>query len=199
MRSRSRFSSISHSRRRCSNRRSRRWRLDLPRGTKMILEKPFDENRVSAQDLNRLLHESFPERDVFRLDHFLGKQTVQNILGLRVANRVFEPLWNYQHIERVEIIRDETLTAAGRASSYDTTGALRDTIQNHLHRPQLIHFAVTKRAFIQRVERLHPDHSQQLVGGLDPEARRCSSQVRRYSIGRSHSALTASRNLDNIE
>jgi glucose-6-phosphate 1-dehydrogenase len=106
--------------------------LDLPRGTKLVLEKPFGENLASAQDLNRLLHESFPERDVFRLDHFLGMQTVQNILGLRFANRVFEPLWNFQHIERVEIIWDETLTAAGRASFYDRTGALRDMIQNHL-------------------------------------------------------------------
>ena len=82
--------------------------------------------------MNRLLHESFPERDVFRLDHFLGKQTVQNILGLRFANRIFEPVWNAHHIERVEIIWDETITAAGRAAFYDATGALRDMVQNHL-------------------------------------------------------------------
>jgi glucose-6-phosphate 1-dehydrogenase len=104
----------------------------LPRGSKIVLEKPFGEDLASAQALNRLLHESFPEKDVFRLDHFLGKQTVQNMLGLRFANRIFEPLWNSQHIERVEIIWDETLTAAGRASFYDATGALRDMIQNHL-------------------------------------------------------------------
>lgn len=66
----------------------------LSRGSKIVLEKPFGEDLSSAQELNRLLHESFPERDVFRLDHFLGKQTVQNILGLRFANRIFEPLWN---------------------------------------------------------------------------------------------------------
>lgn len=104
----------------------------LPRGSKIVVEKPFGEDLASAQALNRLLHESFPEQDVFRLDHFLGKQTVQSILGLRFANRVFEPLWNAQHVERVEVIWDETLTAAGRAAFYDATGALRDMIQNHL-------------------------------------------------------------------
>ncbi len=106
--------------------------LKLPKGSKVVLEKPFGESLESAQALNRLLHESFPERDVFRLDHFLGKQTVQNILGLRFANRIFEPVWNTHHIERVEIIWDETITAAGRASFYDVTGALRDMVQNHL-------------------------------------------------------------------
>jgi glucose-6-phosphate 1-dehydrogenase len=106
--------------------------LKLPKGSKVVLEKPFGESLESAQALNRLLHESFPERDVFRLDHFLGKQTVQNILGLRFANRIFEPIWNTHHIERVEIIWDETITAAGRASFYDATGALRDMVQNHL-------------------------------------------------------------------
>jgi glucose-6-phosphate 1-dehydrogenase len=106
--------------------------LQLPKGSKVVLEKPFGTDLASAQKLNRLLHESFPEEDVFRLDHFLGKQTVQNILGLRFANRVFEPLWNAQHVQRVEIVWDETITAAGRASFYDGTGALRDMIQNHL-------------------------------------------------------------------
>ncbi|HSE60609.1 MAG TPA: glucose-6-phosphate dehydrogenase [Nitrospiraceae bacterium] len=106
--------------------------LNLPRGSKIVLEKPFGTNLASAQELNCLLHESFPEQDVFRLDHFLGMQTVQNMLGLRFANRVFEPLWNAQHIERVDIVWDETLTVAGRAVFYDGTGALRDMIQNHL-------------------------------------------------------------------
>jgi glucose-6-phosphate 1-dehydrogenase len=104
----------------------------LPKGSKLVVEKPFGTDLASAADLNRLLHESLPERDVFRLDHFLGKQTGQNILGLRFANRVFEPAWHAQHGERVEIVWDETLTAAGRASFYDGTGALRDMVQNHL-------------------------------------------------------------------
>jgi glucose-6-phosphate 1-dehydrogenase len=106
--------------------------IGLPKGSKLVLEKPFGTDLASAQELNRLLHASFPEPDVFRLDHFLGKQTVQNILGFRLTNRIFEPLWNSQHIERVDIIWDETLTASGRAAFYDGTGALRDMIQNHL-------------------------------------------------------------------
>ncbi|BCA57157.1 Glucose-6-phosphate 1-dehydrogenase [Nitrospira sp. KM1] len=106
--------------------------LPLPAGSKVILEKPFGESLASAQKLNRLLHDSFPEEAVFRLDHFLGKQTVQSLLGLRFANRVFEPIWNTQHVSRVEIIWDEVLTASGRASFYDGAGALRDMIQNHL-------------------------------------------------------------------
>ncbi len=104
----------------------------LPTGSKLVLEKPFGTDLASAEELNRLLHDTFHEEDVFRLDHFLGKQTVQNILGFRFTNRIFEPLWNSQHVERVEIIWDETITAAGRASFYDGTGALRDMIQNHL-------------------------------------------------------------------
>lgn len=143
--------------------------LKLPKGSKVVLEKPFGESLESAQALNRLLHESFPERDVFRLDHFLGKQTVQNILGLRFANRLFEPVWNTHHVERVEIIWDETLTAAGRASFYDATGALRDMIQNHLlqllalvameplHALDERSFRDHKVAVLRAVRRLEPD------------------------------------------
>jgi len=106
--------------------------VDLPGGSRIVIEKPFGENLASARALNELVHETFPEKAVFRIDHFLGKQTVQNILGLRFGNRVFEPLWNSQHIERVEITWDETLTLEGRASYYDAAGALKDMIQNHL-------------------------------------------------------------------
>lgn len=104
----------------------------LPAGSRIVVEKPFGENLGSALRLNRLLHLSFPEEDVFRLDHFLGRQTVQNLLGLRFANRVFEPLWGRAHVERVEITWDETLALEGRASYYDSTGALKDMVQNHL-------------------------------------------------------------------
>ena len=106
--------------------------LRLLRGSRIVVEKPFGEDLASAHDLNRILHDAFPEEAVFRIDHFLGKQTVQNILGLRFANRIFEPLWNSQHIDRVEVTWDETLALEGRASYYDRAGALRDMIQNHL-------------------------------------------------------------------
>jgi glucose-6-phosphate 1-dehydrogenase len=104
----------------------------LAEGSRLVVEKPFGENLASARTLNRLLRAAFPETAVFRMDHFLGKQTVQNILGLRFANRVFEPLWNRNHIARVQIIWDETLALEGRAAYYDSAGALRDMIQNHL-------------------------------------------------------------------
>ncbi|HZD40656.1 MAG TPA: glucose-6-phosphate dehydrogenase, partial [Terriglobales bacterium] len=104
----------------------------LPEGSRIVIEKPFGESVASAQNLNQLLHERFPEGSVFRIDHFLGKQTVQNLLGLRFANRFFEPLWNSQHIAKVEIRWDETVTAEGRAGYYDQAGALRDMCQNHL-------------------------------------------------------------------
>lgn len=104
---------------------------DLAPGCRVAIEKPFGESLASAQRLNRLLHDALPEEAVFRLDHFLGIETIQNILGLRFANRVFEPVWNALHVEQVEIIWDETLTIEGRAS-YDHVGALRDMVQNHL-------------------------------------------------------------------
>ena len=104
----------------------------LPEGSRIVVEKPFGEDLESAKELNRLLHGSFSEESVFRVDHFLALQTVQNVLGLRFANRVFEPLWNHDHVERVEIVWDETLALEGRAGYYDTAGALKDMIQNHL-------------------------------------------------------------------
>jgi glucose-6-phosphate 1-dehydrogenase len=104
----------------------------VPEGSRIVVEKPFGEDLQSARQLNRLLHESFPEEAVFRVDHFLGLQTVQNVLGLRFANRVFEPLWNREHVDRVEIVWDEKLALEGRASYYDEAGALKDMIQNHL-------------------------------------------------------------------
>lgn len=107
-------------------------RVQLASGSRIVCEKPFGHDLASAQKLNRLLSKSLPENAVFRVDHFLHKQTIQNILGLRFANRIFEPVWNSQHIERVEIIWDETLSVDGRSSYYDSTGALLDMIQNHL-------------------------------------------------------------------
>ena len=104
----------------------------VPEGSRIIVEKPFGTDLDSTRAVNEMLHQGFSEKAIFRMDHFLGKQTVQNILGLRFANRIFEPVWNSQHIEKVEISWDETLTVEGRANFYDSTGALRDMVQNHL-------------------------------------------------------------------
>ncbi|WP_447980077.1 glucose-6-phosphate dehydrogenase [Candidatus Nitrospira bockiana] len=106
--------------------------VGLRPGSRLVVEKPFGEDLASAQRLNRLLHQAFAEQTVYRIDHFLHKQTVQNVVGLRFANRVFEPLWNTQHVERIDIRWDETVALEGRAGYYDTAGALRDMIQNHL-------------------------------------------------------------------
>lgn len=104
----------------------------LPPGSRIVVEKPFGIDLASARELNQLLHGLLPEESVYRIDHFLHKQTVQNILGLRFANRVFEPVWSNAHIEAVQIVWDETLGLEGRAAYYDRAGALLDMVQNHL-------------------------------------------------------------------
>jgi glucose-6-phosphate 1-dehydrogenase len=104
----------------------------LPAGSMIVLEKPFGEDLASAVTLNRLLADGTPEEEVFRVDHFLAMTTVRNVLGFRLANRVLEPLWNSAHIERVDIIWDESLALEGRAGYYDGVGALKDMVQNHL-------------------------------------------------------------------
>jgi glucose-6-phosphate 1-dehydrogenase len=106
--------------------------VGLPEGSRVVVEKPFGRSLAEARALNQLLEQCFGEEAVFRTDHFLGLQTVQNLLGMRFANRVFEPVWHAEHIERVEIIWDETVALEGRASYYDHAGALRDMVQNHL-------------------------------------------------------------------
>ena len=104
----------------------------LPAGSTIVLEKPFGEDLAAAVKLNALLAEVVPEGAVFRVDHFLAMTTVQNVLGIRLANRVLEPIWNSAHISDVEIVWDETLALEGRAGYYDGVGALKDMLQNHL-------------------------------------------------------------------
>ena len=104
----------------------------IPHGSAIAVEKPFGDSLASAVHLNALLREHFPTTTVFRVDHFLSDGLVQQVVALRFANRFFEPLWNNEHIERVDIVWDETLTLEGRAAYYDTAGALKDMLQNHL-------------------------------------------------------------------
>ena len=104
----------------------------LPAHTTLVVEKPFGTDLDDAKALNALIARSFDERDVFRIDHFVAKQTVLDVLGLRFANRIFEPVWNGNHISRVDITWYESLGLEGRANYYDRAGALRDMIQNHL-------------------------------------------------------------------
>jgi glucose-6-phosphate 1-dehydrogenase len=106
--------------------------VELPPGTALALEKPFGTDQASAADLNHLLTQLVPESRVHRVDHFLGRSTVLNLLGVRFANRLFEPIWNSEHIERVDVVFDEQLTLENRARYYDSAGALMDMIQSHL-------------------------------------------------------------------
>ncbi|MDQ4137380.1 MAG: glucose-6-phosphate dehydrogenase, partial [Actinomycetota bacterium] len=107
-------------------------RIDLPDGTVLALEKPFGTDLKGARSLNRQLLRLVPESSIQRVDHFLGKSTVLNVLGLRFANRLFEAVWNSANLERVEITYDESLGLEGRAGYYDRAGAMVDMIQSHL-------------------------------------------------------------------
>ena len=99
---------------------------------RVIVEKPFGRDLVTARALNLKLHEHFEEHQVFRIDHYLGKETVQNLLVFRFANGMFEPIWNRRYIDHVQITAAETVGVERRAGYYETAGALRDMVQNHL-------------------------------------------------------------------
>ena len=104
----------------------------VTRQTKLVIEKPFGAGLDSARQLNAALHKVFEESQIFRIDHFLGKEGVQNILALRFANGLFEPAWNAQHLDYVQIDVPEQLTIEGRGAFYEPTGAFRDMVVTHL-------------------------------------------------------------------
>ena len=100
--------------------------------TRIILEKPFGRDLQSAHELNEIVSHVFDEPSVYRIDHYLGKETVQNIMMFRFGNSMFEPVWNRNYIEYIEITAAETLGVENRAAFYEETGALRDMVANHL-------------------------------------------------------------------
>ncbi|WP_406433361.1 glucose-6-phosphate dehydrogenase [Streptomyces sp. NBC_01589] len=107
---------------------------DAPEGSwrRAVIEKPFGHDLGSAKELNQVVHEVFAPDQVFRIDHYLGKETVQNILALRFANTMFEPIWNRSYVDHVQITMAEDIGIGGRAGYYDGIGSARDVIQNHL-------------------------------------------------------------------
>ena len=109
--------------------------VGLPEGSRIVLEKPFGENLEDAVELNSLLAQVGPDAGpsaVFRVDHVNGMATAQNLIGMRAAGWVLEPVWSAEHIERVELLWEETLALEGRAGYYDKAGALKDVLQNHV-------------------------------------------------------------------
>jgi glucose-6-phosphate 1-dehydrogenase len=142
---------------------------------RIIIEKPFGRDLASAKALNALLHKYFAEEQVFRIDHYLGKETVQNLMVMRFANSIFEPIWNYKYIDHVQITVSETLGVGTRGGYYDKSGALRDMVQNHLFQlmalvamePPAALDAVSIRdekvKVYKSVRRLRPDHVDQFT------------------------------------
>ena len=104
----------------------------VPGWTRIIIEKPFGHDLESAEELNRIVEEVFAERQVYRIDHYLAKETVQNLLALRFANGIFEPVWNRRYVDHVQITASETLGVEHRGPYYEEAGALRDMVKDHL-------------------------------------------------------------------
>jgi glucose-6-phosphate 1-dehydrogenase len=137
---------------------------------RVVIEKPFGHDLQSAIELNEIVNDVFPEDSVFRIDHYLGKETVQNILALRFANQLFEPIWNSNYVDHVQITMAEDIGLGGRAGYYDGIGAARDVIQNHLL--QLLAFTTLEEpvSFSSdelRTEKIKVLNAAKLVGPLE--------------------------------
>ena len=108
------------------------WRIPKAARSRVIIEKPFGHDLESARELNDEVNKVFDEDQIFRIDHYLGKETVQNILVFRFANGIFEPIWNRNYVDHVQITAAESIGIEGRGPFYEKAGAVRDVVQNHM-------------------------------------------------------------------
>lgn len=168
--------------------------------TRVVIEKPFGRDLASAQELNRLAHDYFDEPQIYRIDHYLGKETVQNLLAFRFSNTIFESLWNRDRIEQVEITVAEELGIGKRASYYEQAGALRDMVQNHLTQLLTLIAMEAPSAFdadsirgekIKVLRSLAPIRHEDAVFGQYTRGRINGSEVRGYKDEASVSPLSA--------
>ncbi len=136
-------------------------------GARVVVEKPFGRDLASAQALNAALSSVFPERSIFRIDHYLGKEAVENLIYFRFANSFLEPIWNREHVKRVQITMAEAFGVAGRSAFYEEAGAIRDVIQNHLLQVLAL---LTMDAPVERAPEALRDEKVRLLKSLAPLA-----------------------------
>src|SRR5205807_4482207 len=151
---------------------------------RLIVEKPFGHDLASAIELNRTLLAHWSEDQIYRIDHYLGKETVQNLLAFRFANGIFEPLWNKDHVDHIQFTVSETVGVEGRGRYYDRTGVLRDMIQNHMFQMLAYLCMEPPASFAPSAVRNEKAKVLQAVRIMDPDAVRENTVRGQYGPGR---------------